>query len=803
MFKMMASVLPASMPWIEWIAAGVAGMFLAQGVLLDELYPFGIAFAGGVCLRKPDLFKAVMVGVIAGTFIATPGEAALPYLVSLGSYYVILYRTSRGQKHPALAPVFMAVVHGLARGGYILWRGQSVYDWISVAFESIFVLILILTAVQCLRSLDEGTKGSPRAFAGFLLLGLGLLLGAQNWVLGGIGLQSVACRWLVLCAGILSGPGGGALAGVTLGMLPLLRGILPTGSIAFYALAGLLAGAFSGFRKTGVCVGLVLGNLLLSVYFSDQQMLTEALKETAVAVVLFYATPLAWLQKAYGTFFEKKDVSQSATPMNKLKKVAQIFENMEIMFSPNSLSDKTPLEELTWDDLNRQVCGQVCFGCSLLDVCWKKDREKTAYVLREACKAADGRKSAVVEKDLEAEFLRRCPRSREITISLTNAWEKLLLVYQYESRLIGGKSLMYRQLAVLGQLMEQIAQELDDGKRLQPELQEKLKGFLKKAGLPVSQVVVADYQDGFREIRLSQEICGDRKRCTQELLPRIADFFDMPFEITEKNCPAALTGHCGCMLRPRALLEIETGQAQCPKSGQGLSGDMMITLPLPRHNFGLVISDGMGSGAQAREESVLALNLLEKLLESDLSPEVAMQIVNTALILGVSREAFATLDLTLINRVTGEADFVKAGGAPSMIWEGRSFQLITAETPPAGILDQIDPKIFRRVLKPGNLLISMSDGTWEALERLDGPEGWLEDLMESLSGEPSQQIAEYLLYIAQRGGNAPAEDDLCVQVARVGWQAEQPRVNPVMKKPAGLRRKMKEAMQKIGIAHIG
>jgi stage II sporulation protein E len=383
-----------------------------------------------------------------------------------------------------------------------------------------------------------------------------------------------------------------------------------------------------------------------------------------------------------------------------------------------------------------------------------------------------------------------------VAISLTNAWDRLLLGCQYESKLIGGQNLMCRQLAVLGQLMEQISRELDDGRRLQPELQEKLKDFLKKEGLSVFQVAVMDYRDGFREIRLSQEICGNRRHCAEKLLPLVEDFFDVPFEITEKGCPIVLSGHCSCLLRPRALLEIEMGQAQRPKSGQDLSGDMMITLPLPRHSFGLVISDGMGSGAQAREESVLALNLLEKLLESDLSPEMAMKIVNTALILGVSREAFATLDLTLINRITGETDFVKAGGAPSMIWNGSSFQLITAETPPAGILDQIDPRVFRRVLKPGNLLISMSDGTWEALEHLDGPEGWMEDLMASLSAETSQHIAEYLLYIAQRGGDSPAEDDLCVQVARIGRQAGRTRADSTIGGSEGLRRKVKKAIQK-------
>jgi stage II sporulation protein E len=770
MLKHMASVwkIPMPLSWVRPVVVGIIGLLLAQGVLLGELYPFGIAFLGGICLQKPDYFNAALTGVIAGTLFLRSGEKAAAYLASAGIVYLLLHRTGHGQNHPLSAPVFIAAVHGLLRSGYVFWRRQSLYDWISVGFESVFVLLLIFATVKCVKALDEEETRSPTVFISLMLLGMGMLVGLQRLTVAGLSLQSVGCRWLILCAGLLGGPGGGAAAGVAAGMLPLLQGTLPTGSIAFYALAGLLAGVFSGFRKTGACVGLILANLLLSAYFSGPSVIFQALKESLAAIALFYILPVSWMQRLFWGFETDKIPDQEPPSMDKLKKIAAVFEEMETMLAPHALRSQEFAEGFSWDALNAQVAGQVCVGCSLVEICWKKDRKKTVQVLQKACQSADRRKDQVIEKDLELDFVRHCPRSREMAIALTNAWEKWLLVYRYESRLAGSQSLMHRQLSVLGQLMGNLSREMEGFTRFQPKLQKDLYRFLKAADWPVGQVIVADHQNGFREIRLSQVVCISRRRCAEELLPQVANFFGAPFEIWEKHCPMMAGGSCTCTLIPQAMLKVEVGQAQCPKFGESVSGDMVTAMPLPGQKFALVISDGMGAGTQAREESVLALNLLEKLLKSDLSPEISVKIVNTALILGVGKETFATLDLALINRVTGETDFVKAGGAPSMIWDGVSFHLVTAAAPPAGILDQINPEVCRRTLSPGHLVISMSDGVWEAMERLEGPPGWMEELMTTLSGEPPQQIAEYLLYVIRQGGETPADDDLCVQIAKIG-----------------------------------
>ena len=66
-------------------------------------------------------------------------------------------------------------------------------------------------------------------------------------------------RWLVLWGALLGGPGGGAAIGVAVGLVPSVQGVLMVGSIAYYALGGLLGGDFTTSKKLGVIVGFCFG----------------------------------------------------------------------------------------------------------------------------------------------------------------------------------------------------------------------------------------------------------------------------------------------------------------------------------------------------------------------------------------------------------------------------------------------------------------------------------------------------------------------------------------------------------------
>ena len=61
--------------------------------------------------------------------------------------------------------------------------------------------------------------------------------------------------------------------------------------------------------------------------------------------------------------------------------------------------------------------------------------------------------------------------------------------------------------------------------------------------------------------------------------------------------------------------EVETGVAGAAKGGDLLSGDSFSMVELGNGKFAVAISDGMGNGERARQESSAALSILQQLLQ--------------------------------------------------------------------------------------------------------------------------------------------------------------------------------------------
>ena len=73
-------------------------------------------------------------------------------------------------------------------------------------------------------------------------------------------------------------------------------------------------------------------------------------------------------------------------------------------------------------------------------------------------------------------------------------------------------------------------------------------------------------------------------------------------------------------------------------------------------------------------------------------------------------EVFTTIDLLEIDKLTGEAVFVKAGAAPSFLLRDGNFTRIESRTLPTGIIPDVKAEQIRLQLKKGDFLIMLSDG---------------------------------------------------------------------------------------------
>ncbi|MCG0239177.1 MAG: SpoIIE family protein phosphatase [Firmicutes bacterium] len=215
----------------------------------------------------------------------------------------------------------------------------------------------------------------------------------------------------------------------------------------------------------------------------------------------------------------------------------------------------------------------------------------------------------------------------------------------------------------------------------------------------------------------------------------------------------------------RPVLAVCAGTARVAKRGNLLSGDSTVAVPIGKGRYLLGLSDGMGAGREAAEESRLALGALETLLKAGYRLESAIQAVNSCLLLRQGGDRFPTLDVVLIDCHSARAHFAKLGAAPSLLRRGSRVQVLRAETPPAGVLEPLPLELQERVLHPGDCILLLSDGVWEVKGEGRREGEWLVRALQAgpLPDRP-EALAETLLARALEQAAGP-EDDMTVLAA--------------------------------------
>ena len=140
----------------------------------------------------------------------------------------------------------------------------------------------------------------------------------------------------------------------------------------------------------------------------------------------------------------------------------------------------------------------------------------------------------------------------------------------------------------------------------------------------------------------------------------------------------------------RWLPALDTGSLQSAHVARGaISGDNGMVFELSKGKMAVILSDGMGVGMRAHNESRVAIRLLQSMITAGYNVEAAISLVNQVLLLRSRDEIFVTIDLVVVDLYTGRLDFVKIGAAPSFIKRGREVEIIQNQCLPVGILHRL------------------------------------------------------------------------------------------------------------------
>ena len=210
------------------------------------------------------------------------------------------------------------------------------------------------------------------------------------------------------------------------------------------------------------------------------------------------------------------------------------------------------------------------------------------------------------------------------------------------------------------------------------------------------------------------------------------------------------------------------GIATEKKNGSPVSGDNFAFFAMDDGNYHICLSDGMGSGNRAKQESEMVVDLLQKFIEAGFRKEIAIKLMNSAMVLQGENNIYSTLDYAMIDMYTGKMELIKIGGAATYIKHGEEVTCIDEGTLPAGADVRMEVESIKKQLGSGDFLVMVTDGVIEYLH-VRNPKETLADIISMIKTDNAGVLAESIMeqVLLRTGGYAM--DDMTILVTGI-WE---------------------------------
>lgn len=427
-----------------------------------------------------------------------------------------------------------------------------------------------------------------------------------------------------------------------------------------------------------------------------------------------------------------------------LYEVSSLFREIEAAFEDRETRDDGG------NEIRDKLINVLCSACPNKRQC-ERDDLYSSFDKLIAVGKAKGRVNLI---DLPKDVSSHCSN----TAGMLFALNKLLAQYRrYVADIEAareGRKLLARQAHGVSEILKDIALEQSEEYVFSDGEQQLARAF-SAAGFIVSEIFL--YGEG---ANLTVSVTLSSETDAKKLVRAASLALKTPLALAEK---IPLTALSSCyVLKRKANFDAAFGIASCPKNGESASGDTHSVMKIDERRFLVALSDGMGSGEEARSVSDRALTLLESFYKAKMPSDTVLDTVNK-LIAFSSEEKFSCLDLAAVNLDTGNADIVKIGSPAGYLLSGDELRVLEGESLPIGMLEAVHPATLQVTMKENDFLIFLSDGVSTAFSSSA-------DLLAYLSAlRPlnPQSLAEEVLKNALEKYNGKAEDDMTVVAVKL------------------------------------
>lgn len=748
---------------IKHLAYFGCGFVISNGCIFGEYAPFGISLAAAVPF--PNVFTA-LVGSAVGYLTFAGGMGNFRYIAAMLAVLAIRWTLNdikRLNRHSFYCAV-VCFVPTLATGLAIM--SVKGFDFDEAVIYFVEALLGGAAAYFISRSIViiNGTKSPgmllPQEAACLVLCGCIGILAMAGMTIGTVSLGRIAGVLCIFFAARFGGVAGGAIAGISVGIVMGLYSpeFFFLGSA--YAFAGLMAGLFSPVGRIAEAFALMISCITVSLQSGDMSMVFTVLYEIVAASVIFVVLPKNTCHFLSAVFV--------ARPADEHCEGLRRSIIMRLGFASKALSDiSTDVETVskrlseivtpTIDGVYENAVESTCQRCGMKVFCWKHrdgvTMESFDYVSEKLRK--DGKIKA---EDFRSDFKRKCCRTSEMADAVNQYYQSFLSSEVASKRIDEIRAVVAGQFCGLGDILGEMADEYENYEIFDEEISDRIFMKLKEIGLvPTDVSCHIDYM-GRMTIEAEINDCDKQKISRALLVHETGKICGRRFDT-----PSMTTafGKCRIVMCERPSLDIEIAASQHICGSGRLCGDSFRYFNDGMGRMIVVLSDGMGTGGRAAVDSGMAVSIMSKLVKAGLGFDCSLKVVNSALLVKSEDESLSTLDVVSVDLYSGVTDFMKAGAALSFLKKDGDMYRVETPSVPVGILPEAELIYTEDTLAPDDIIVMVSDGAIATGEQ------WIERIISKWEDNSMQELANLINDEATARRNDGHDDDITVIAMRI------------------------------------
>lgn len=641
---------------------------------------------------------------------------------------------------------------------------------------------------------------TKKVFALEEIMGATLMISIAATCLGdfkvlGLQISNIISILLVLTLGwkngILVGTTSGVTVGVVLGIITNSDPIL----IAAFAFSGMIAGILSKFGKFGVIVGFVAGNLVLTYVYNGQLVELICFKEILVASLALILIPnkleiniedmfgkQEYLQE--GATYRLQESSQTIEKLNDVvdvinqmsytyKEVAattvsenEILENNAEIFITEVTSQIEGLtQNILYDDIMNENEVMIKDIFHYLVEHDKINREALLNIFKNHNSYIVGFDSYDITLKIEKDIT-------SMLKILNDAYQKSKLDFVIKAKVNETNKNVSNQLDGVSKAIDSIAKKIEEEPKVKFEKEKKeILTICRQRQIDVLDLEINQERTGRYIIKFYLNTCNKNNiiECpTKKIEEILFKIFDEHMILQEEKCGMKLEQNiCYQTYISQDKYSMQIGIAKTNKEGQSVSGDSSIQIKLKDGKYLLALSDGMGSGPNARKSSQIAVKMLGRLLSNGFDKETSIELINNTISVDTKSETYATLDVMILDLYDGNAEYIKNGAAPTFVRNRKNVDIIKSIALPTGILNNIDLVVFDRDVEDNDIIVMCTDGIIDSNKEYTNKELWVKDILENMETENAQKIADIIMKEAIDNNYGKAQDDMSIIVVKI------------------------------------